>query len=78
MPGDQHSASLWGASSSTSALTNPDSKATLRRGLAELIAQASQPLVSCLATPLAPEEHHVWTTGDRVIIRLNGSATSAS
>jgi len=48
------------------------------RGLRDFVDRASVPLVSRLATPLAPEVRNVWAVGNQVIIRFDASATTTS
>ena len=40
--------------------------------------EASLPLISRLATPLKPDVHGIWASGETVIIRFDASATTAS
>ena len=47
-------------------------------GLKDFVERASAPLVSRLATPIVPKVHRIWATGDSVIIRFDGSATTTS
>ena len=47
-------------------------------GLEDFVERASSPLISRLVTPLVPSVHHIWATGDTVIIRFDGSATTTS
>ncbi|MEH0875738.1 nuclear transport factor 2 family protein [Pectobacterium cacticida] len=47
-------------------------------GLADFVQRASVPLVSRLATPLTPDVHHIWASGDNVIIRFDASAITTS
>lgn len=47
-------------------------------GLKDFVERASMPLVSRLATPIVPNVHHIWATGDTVIIRFDGAATTTS
>jgi ketosteroid isomerase-like protein len=47
-------------------------------GLTDFVERASMPLVSRLATPIVPKVHHIWATGDTVIIRFDGAATTTS
>lgn len=47
-------------------------------GLKDFVERASRPLVSRLATPIVPKVHHIWATGDTVIVRFDGSATTTS
>ncbi|MQY46198.1 nuclear transport factor 2 family protein [Rhizobiales bacterium RZME27] len=44
----------------------------------DFIAQASLPLTSRLATPIVPEVRNIYSVGDTVIIRFNGTATTTS
>ena len=44
----------------------------------DFIEQASRPLTSRLATPIAPEVHNIFADGDTVIIRFDGTATTMS
>ncbi|WP_458095561.1 nuclear transport factor 2 family protein [Roseomonas sp. WA12] len=48
------------------------------RSRADFIERASRPLINRLATPLVPKVHHIWATGDTVIIRFEASATTNS
>lgn len=48
------------------------------RGLEDFVERASVPLVSRLATPLVPNVHHIWSSGDRIIVRFDASATTTS
>ncbi|MBA4208277.1 MAG: ketosteroid isomerase [Parvibaculum sp.] len=43
-------------------------------GIEEFMERAAHPLVSRLATPLKPDLHHIWASGDHVIIRFDASA----
>lgn len=47
-------------------------------GKEEFAQRASAPLVSRLATPIRPQVHHIWSVGDRVIVRFDGSAVTTS
>jgi uncharacterized protein len=47
-------------------------------GLDDFTKNASGPLVSRLATPITPKVHDVWASGDAVIVRFDGSATTTS
>ncbi len=47
-------------------------------GLKDFVERASVPLVSRLATPIVPKVHHIWATGDTVIVRFDGAATTTS
>lgn len=48
------------------------------RNQKDFIEQASRPLTSRLATPIAPEVHNIFADGDTVIIRFDGTATTTS
>ncbi|MCQ1781472.1 nuclear transport factor 2 family protein [Neorhizobium galegae] len=48
------------------------------RNQKDFIEQASRPLTSRLATPIAPEVHNIFGDGDTVIIRFDGTATTTS
>lgn len=48
------------------------------RGIEDFTERGAGPLVSRLATPLAPELHHVWAVDDEVIVRFDASATTVS
>lgn len=48
------------------------------RGVEDFVRRASAPLISRLATPLAPDVRNIWADGDRVIVRFDGSATTTS
>ncbi|KRE17518.1 ketosteroid isomerase [Bosea sp. Root381] len=48
------------------------------RGLKDFVERASVPLVSRLATPLTPTVHHIWSGGDRIVIRFDATATTTS
>lgn len=47
-------------------------------GANDFIDRASRPLIQRLTTPIKPVVHHIWASGDRVIIRFDGSATTTS
>ncbi|PKP81657.1 MAG: ketosteroid isomerase [Alphaproteobacteria bacterium HGW-Alphaproteobacteria-18] len=47
-------------------------------GVEDFVQRGSTPLVSRLASPLTPDIHHIWVSGDRVIIRFDASATTTS
>lgn len=47
-------------------------------GVEDFVQQGAAPLVSRLATPLTPRVHHIWASGDWVIIRFDASATTTS
>jgi uncharacterized protein len=47
-------------------------------GKADFQNRAAAPLVGRLAAPLEPRVHHVWTSGDRVIVRFDASSTTTS
>ncbi|GGB04901.1 hypothetical protein GCM10011491_36290 [Brucella endophytica] len=47
-------------------------------GLEDFTKNASGPLVSRLATPITPRVHNIWTSGDAVIVRFDGTATTTS
>jgi ketosteroid isomerase-like protein len=47
-------------------------------GKEDLQIRAFAPLVDRLAAPLKPHVHHVWTSGDRVIVRFDASTTTTS
>ncbi|UHD45773.1 nuclear transport factor 2 family protein [Aureimonas altamirensis] len=47
-------------------------------GVEDFVQRGSVPLISRLATPLTPDLHHIWATGDRVVIRFDASATTIS
>ncbi|MCO4317725.1 nuclear transport factor 2 family protein [Phyllobacterium sp. 21LDTY02-6] len=44
----------------------------------DLVGRGAGPLVSRLAGPLKPVLHHVWASGDKVIIRFDASAPTSS
>ncbi|KXF78766.1 ketosteroid isomerase [Paramesorhizobium deserti] len=48
------------------------------RGVEDFAQRASGPLVSRLAAPLVPDLHHIWASGDTVIIRFGASSTTTS
>lgn len=48
------------------------------RGMDDFVARASSPLTSRLTGPVVPEVRHIWASGDRVIVRFDGSATTTS
>jgi len=48
------------------------------RGIKDFVERAAAPVVSRLATPLVPNVHHIWSSGDRIIIRFDASATTTS
>lgn len=48
------------------------------RNQKDFIEQASRPLTSRLATPIAPEVHNIFADGATVIIRFDGTATTTS
>jgi hypothetical protein len=45
-------------------------------GTKEFVQGAAEPLTRRLASPLVPKVHHVWSSGDTVIIRFDASATT--
>lgn len=47
-------------------------------GLDDFVEKAAAPLTSRLSTPIVPEVHGIWASGDTVIIRFAGSATTVS
>ena len=47
-------------------------------GKEDFLNRAAAPLVNRLAAPLKPQLHHVWTSGDRVIVRFDASSTTTS
>lgn len=47
-------------------------------GVEDFMQRGSVPLVSRLATPLTTFVHHIWATGDRVLVRFDASATTTS
>jgi uncharacterized protein len=52
--------------------------ATTYTSIEDFVERAAAPLTSRLATPIVPEVHGVWASGDTVIIRFDGSATTTS
>lgn len=46
------------------------------RGVQDFVERASRPLISRLSTPIVPQVHHIWSLGDKVIIRFDGAATT--
>ena len=77
----------WGAGGNVFKLLAPDVVWTIHgsgpvadtyRGVEDFVQRGSRPLVSRLATPLTPRVHHIWASGDRVIIRFDASATTTS
>jgi ketosteroid isomerase-like protein len=47
-------------------------------GMENFVERAAAPLTSRLATPIVPEVHGIWASGDTVIVRFDGSATTTS
>ncbi|MDQ6436471.1 nuclear transport factor 2 family protein [Mesorhizobium sp. LHD-90] len=47
-------------------------------GVEDFVERAAAPLTSRLATPIVPEVHGIWASGDTVIVRFDGSATTTS
>lgn len=48
------------------------------RGMDDFVGRASSPLTSRLTGPVVPDVRHIWASGDRVIVRFDGSATTTS
>lgn len=48
------------------------------RGRADLVERGVRPLVSRLATPIVPSVRAIWSEGDTVVVRFDGSATTRS
>lgn len=46
------------------------------RGKADFIEHASAPLLDRLGTPIISEVYAIWAEGDRVIVRIDGAATT--
>lgn len=78
----------WGSKgTSVFGLLAPDVKWTIHgsgpvagtyNGAEDFARRASWPLIQRLTTPVKPVVHHIWASGDRVIIRFDGSATTTS
>jgi ketosteroid isomerase-like protein len=47
-------------------------------GIQDFVERAAAPLTIRLATPIVPEVHGLWASGDTVIVRFDGSATTTS
>jgi ketosteroid isomerase-like protein len=47
-------------------------------GIEDFVERAAAPLTSRLVTPIVPEVHDIWASGDTVIVRFDGSATTTS
>ena len=48
------------------------------RNREDFVERASRPLISRLATPVIPQVHRIWSVGDTVIVRFQGTATTTS